>query len=136
MAELMLCEIVTPDQMLFSGEAEFVSAPAAKGEVGLMHLRAPLVSTLGRGLVRIKATMAGDAQCFAVDGGYIEADGRKVVVLASHAIDLNKVDVEFAKERLAQCEKRLAELASDDSRAAFIRQEIEWQQYLINMKQR
>jgi len=136
MAELMICEIVTPDQMLFSGEAEFVAAPAAKGEVGLMYLRAPLVSTLERGLVRIKATMAGEAQCFAVDGGYIESDGYKIVILASHAIDLAKVDVEFAKERLAQNEKRLAELASDDARAAFVRQEIEWQQYLIKMKQR
>jgi len=136
MAELMICDIVTPDQMLFSGEAEFISAPAEKGEVGFMYLCAPFMSTLQRGLVRVKATMTSDPKCFAVDGGYIEVDGYKVVVLASHAIDLAKVDVDVSKERLAQNQKRLSELSSDDPRAVFTRQEIEWQQYLIKMKQR
>ena len=136
MAQLLVCEIVAPDRMLFSGEAEFVSAPAAEGEIGLMYLCSPIMSTLNRGQVRIKATMTSEPRCFAVNGGYLEVDGYKVMVLANHAIDLAEVDVSVAKERIASNEKRLLELAEHDSRAVFVRQEIEWQQYLIELKER
>jgi F-type H+-transporting ATPase subunit epsilon len=125
---------VTPSGRLFSGEAEYVSAPAAEGDIGFLHQCAPFMSTLKRGAVRIKETMAGeDADVFAVNGGYVEADGRKVVVLASHAINVAEVDVEIAQERIAANEQRLAELSEDDSRAVFIRDEIEWQNYLVTL---
>ena len=134
MADLMICEIVTPDQRLFSGDAVLVSAPAAEGEIGFMYLCSPLMSTLRRGCVRVKKTETSEPQRFAVDGGYVEADGYRVVVLASRAIDINKVDTSISKERIAANEKRLAELSPGDSRAVFMRQEIEWQTYLINAK--
>jgi F-type H+-transporting ATPase subunit epsilon len=120
--------------MLFSGEAEYVAVPAAEGEIGFLYKCAPFMSTLKRGTVRIKEVMAAEAaQVFAVDGGYVEVDGYKVVVLASHALDVKDVDVAVAQERIATNEKRLAELDADDSRAVFIRQEIEWQQFLVTL---
>jgi len=134
MANVLKCDIVTPDQKLYSGEAVLVSAPAAEGEVGLMYMCSPLMSTLKRGLVRVRETENGDPRIFAVNGGYIEVDGRKVVVLASKAIDLEEVDVTVSNERIASNEKRLAELADDDSRAVFIREEIVWQRYLAEKK--
>ena len=134
MANLLKCEIVTPDCMLYSGEVVLVSAPAAEGEIGLMYLCSPIMSTLNRGQVRIKETENGEVIRYAVGGGYIEADGRKVVVLASKAINLAEVDVSIANERIASNEKRLTELAEDDSRAVFIREEIEWQRYLAENK--
>ena len=134
MANLMICEIVTPDRMLYSGEATFVSAPAAEGEIGFMYLCSPLMSTLRRGLINIKETENGAPITFAVDGGYVEADGRKVVVLASHAINLADVDPAISKARIEENEKRLAGLPEDDARAVFVRQEIAWQQYLIHTK--
>jgi F-type H+-transporting ATPase subunit epsilon len=132
----MICEIVTPDRLLFSGEAEFVSAPAAEGEIGVMYRCAPIMSTLKRGEVRVKATMDSEPSRFAVDGGYVEVDGRRVVVLASHAMDVAEVDVDMARERIAVNEKRLAEIKDDDSRAAFYKQEIAWQNHLIKLSQK
>ena len=134
MANLMICDIVAPDQMVYSGEVAFVSAPAADGEIGFMYLCSPLMSTLRRGMVRVKETEASEAQGFVVDGGYVEADGRKVVVLASRAIALDNVDIAVAAERIAMNEKRLLELSEDDSRAVFVREEIEWQEYLMGLR--
>ena len=134
MANMMICDIVAPDQMLYSGEVTFVSAPAADGEIGFMYLCSPLMSTLRRGLVRIKETEAGEAKGFVVDGGYVEADGRKVVVLASRAIALDEVDIAISSERIAMNEKRLSELPEEDSRAVFVREEIEWQEYLMSVR--
>jgi len=134
MANMMICEIVAPDLMLYSGEVTFVSAPAAEGEIGFMYLCAPLMSTLRRGLVRIKETETSEARGFAVDGGYVEVDGHKVVVLASRAIALDEVDIAVSTERIAMNEKRLSELSEDDPRAVFVREEIEWQQYLMSVR--
>jgi len=134
MANLLKCEIVTPDQMLYSGDAVLVSAPAAEGEIGLMYMCSPITSTLKRGLVRVKETDSGESRKFAVNGGYLEADGRKIVVLASKAIDLEVVDITISNDRIASNEKRLTELAEDDSRAVFIREEIVWQKYLAEKK--
>lgn len=133
MANLLICEIVAPDQMLYSGEAQLVAAPASEGEIGLMYLCSPVMSTLRRGAVRVKETES-TTRTYIVDGGYVEADGHKVVILASKAIDLDEVDVTISNERIAANEERLAELPDDDSRAVFIREEIEWQKYLAEKK--
>jgi F-type H+-transporting ATPase subunit epsilon len=132
----MVCEIVTPESMLFSGEADFVAAPAAEGEIGIMYRCAPFMSTLGKGEVRVKPQMGDEPARFAVSGGYIEADGRKVVVLASRAIDVSTVDIALSRERIALNEQRLAALGEGDPQAAFLREEIAWQQHLEDLATR
>jgi F-type H+-transporting ATPase subunit epsilon len=129
----MFVDIVTPDQRLFSGEAVFVAAPAANGEIGLMELASPIMSTLKPGEVRIKAESNSEPRRFAVAGGYLESDGRKIVILANRALDVASIDVAFGRKRVDSYEKRLAEAAADDSRAAFYKEEIAWQQHLIKL---
>lgn len=131
MANLLACEIVTPDAHLFTGEAVLVSAPAAQGEIGFMYRCSPRMCTLRRGIVRVK-NEKDEVTRFAVDGGYLEVDGRKVVILASRAIDFTLVKKETANERIAANEKRVGELAQDDPARAFAEAEISWQQYLLN----
>jgi F-type H+-transporting ATPase subunit epsilon len=122
--------------MLYSGEAVFVSAPAAEGEIGFLEGAAPLMSTLKRGEVRIKESDSSDSVHFAVAGGYLESDGRKIVVLANHAMNVADVDVELSRSRIAENEKRLLELSPDDSRRAFCNEEISWQKHLIALSER
>ncbi|MDR2671835.1 MAG: ATP synthase F1 subunit epsilon [Coriobacteriales bacterium] len=133
MARLLKCDIVTPDSRLFRGEALLVSAPAAEGDIGFMFQCAPLMSILRRGMVRIKSDN-DEIHAFAVDGGYIEADGNKVVVLASRAIDVATIDETIARERIAANEQRIAELADDDPAVTFARAEIVWQKHLLSVK--
>lgn len=131
MANTLICDIVTPDTMLFRDKAVLVSAPAAEGDIGLMYQCSPLMSTLRRGTIRIKAE-DDTIRTFVVDGGYLEVDGRKVVVLASRAIDLALVSKEVSQERIAQNESRVARLEKNDPALAFAEAEISWQKYLIS----
>ncbi|MDR1088047.1 MAG: ATP synthase F1 subunit epsilon [Coriobacteriales bacterium] len=133
MADTLVCDIVTPDTLLFSGEAVLVSAPAAEGDIGLMQQCSPLMSTLRRGAIRIKDEH-DQVTTFVVDGGYLEVDGFKVVVLASRAINLDRIDKDFAKSRIEQNEKRIAELEKDDPARAFAEAQISWQQYLVSLR--
>ena len=132
MANTLVCEIVTPDSMLFSGRAVLVSAPAAEGDIGLMYQCSPLMSTLRRGVIRIKGEDDKDA-AFAVDGGYLEVDGRKAIVLATHAINVAEIDKAFCKERIELNEKRIAGMEDGNPAKAFSLSELSWQNYLLTL---
>jgi len=124
--KMLSCEIVTPEKLLFSEEVYFVSVPATKGELGILPRRAPIMSTLSRGVVRVKKEDKSDPIVFAVAGGYVEADGYKVVVLADRAEAIEKCTLENVREIKAENEKKLASLGEGDSRTAFIKNEIAW----------
>jgi F-type H+-transporting ATPase subunit epsilon len=121
-----ICDIVTPESLLFSEEVHFVSVPATEGEFGALAKRSPIMSTLNSGAINIRREEGGEALRFAVAGGYVESDGNKLVVLASRAIDVSTVDPDETRENRAEAEKKLAALAEDDSRTAFYRDELAW----------
>jgi len=122
----LICEIVTPERLVFSEEVYFVSVPATEGDVGMLVRRAPFMSTLRCGVVRVKKEENSEAIPFAVAGGYVETDGHKVVVLADRAEVIGKLDLESVREARADNEKKLATISEDDSRAAFFRDEVTW----------
>ncbi|MDR2106517.1 MAG: ATP synthase F1 subunit epsilon [Coriobacteriales bacterium] len=122
----VICEIVTPADLIFSEEVYSVSVPASEGEFGVLAQRAPIMSTLRDGEVRIRRTEGGEQLNFAVSGGYVEADGRKVVVLTSRAADVSTLDAAEVRTAKAAAEKRLASFSEDDSQAAFHRDELAW----------
>ncbi len=76
----MQVDILTPDKVLFSGEATSVKLPGSKGQFEVLSHHAPLVSSLDAGSVRVK-TDSGD-QNFDIKGGVVEVTKGKVVVLA------------------------------------------------------
>jgi F-type H+-transporting ATPase subunit epsilon len=76
----MQIELLTPDKVLFSGEAISIKLPGSKGEFEVLNDHAPLVSSLDAGDIRIR-TAEGD-QHFMVKGGVVEVTKDKVVILA------------------------------------------------------
>jgi F-type H+-transporting ATPase subunit epsilon len=120
------CDIVTPESLIFSEEVNFVSIPAAEGEFGVLAKRSPIMSTLNTGEIRVRREEGGESLRFAVSGGYVESDGSKVVVLASRAVDVSKVNLDEMRAARAASEKKLAALGEEDSRAVFYRDELAW----------
>jgi F-type H+-transporting ATPase subunit epsilon len=54
MARILLCEIVTPERIVYTNEVEMIVAPALDGELGILPLHAPMVAALKAGEVRAK----------------------------------------------------------------------------------
>lgn len=68
MAGLLKVSVISPEATLFEGEAPSVTAPAFDGEVGILPQHAPMVTTLGAGVLRI-----GDGTArFQVQGGFLQ----------------------------------------------------------------
>jgi F-type H+-transporting ATPase subunit epsilon len=117
MARTLLCEIVTPEHILYTNEVEMVVAPALDGELGILPLHAPMVAALKAGEVRVK--FDGDQiEWFAISGGYLQVHEDKVVILADDAVASSQIEIERAKQAGSLAEQRLAELKAAGAAAA------------------
>ena len=132
MANLIACDIVTPESFLFSSEVVLVSAPAGEGDIGMMYQCSPLMSTLRRGVIRIRHEN-DELVSFAIDGGYLEVDGRKVIVLASRAINVTEIDKDTCQAVIAESEKQIAELEDGNPVRAYAESEVSWENYLLSL---
>jgi F-type H+-transporting ATPase subunit epsilon len=76
----MQLEIITPDQTLFSGEAEVITLPGIDGSFQILNNHAPMIAGLKGGTVRVKAE--GNEENFPITGGIVEVLNNKAIVLA------------------------------------------------------
>ena len=53
----MTVEILTPDVVLYEGDATYVGLPGSDGSLGILSKHAALVTTLTEGEVVVKTTM-------------------------------------------------------------------------------
>ena len=77
----MQLDILTPDKALFSGQITSSILPGSKGQFEILNNHAAIVSSLEKGIIKVK-TADGRAEMFEVNGGVVEAMDNKIVVLA------------------------------------------------------
>lgn len=80
---LLTVSVISPERVLFEGEARGVVAPAFDGEVGILPLHAPFMTLLGKGTLRVD--LAAGEQRFQVDGGFLQVVDDRVRVVTEHA---------------------------------------------------
>ncbi|MGO1317787.1 MAG: F0F1 ATP synthase subunit epsilon [Cellulomonadaceae bacterium] len=80
MAQLEV-DLVAADRPVWTGTADFVSAPAHDGEIGILPGHSPMLAPLRAGKVRVRAG-SGSAQEFEVSGGFISVDEDQVTIVA------------------------------------------------------
>ena len=102
----LLLEVVTPDRLVLSTEAEVVVCPGVEGQFGVLPGHIPFLSALEIGEMYYKS--AGKTEYLAVSGGFAEVTGEKVTIVAESAEKGREIDVERAKRAQERAEKRLA----------------------------
>ena len=86
MAESLSVSVISPERMLFEGKATSVVAPAHDGEMGILSAHAPLMTILGKGLLRLE-TSAGEVR-FSVSGGFLQIVDDEIRVVTEQATQL------------------------------------------------
>ena len=77
----MLLEIITPEKKLFEGEVTSVKFPGTDGEFGVLNNHAPIISTLTKGSI-VVIDNNKESKNFVINGGVIEMQNNKIIVLA------------------------------------------------------
>ncbi len=111
MARKFKVEIVTPEKVVFSGEAESLVVPADRGYLGVLAGHAPLLAALRPGRVAIRAE--GGEKRYATAGGFMEVTPRQTTLLTESAEEAGAIDVARAEKAKRRAEERLA--SSDPS---------------------
>ncbi|MFN2194580.1 MAG: ATP synthase F1 subunit epsilon [Anaerolineales bacterium] len=100
-------EIVSEDRMVYEGQADIVVVPGVGGEMGILPNHAPLISTLGFGILKVR--LAGEEEVFTISGGIVEVQPDIVTVLASAAENVREIDLSRAEEARRRAEELLKE---------------------------
>ena len=102
MAATMHVDVVSAEEQIFSGEAEFVVLPGEAGELGIYPRHTPLITRIKPGTVRVKVAGQTAEELIFVAGGILEIQPGVVTVLADTAIrghDLDEAKALDAKKR-------------------------------------
>jgi F-type H+-transporting ATPase subunit epsilon len=108
-------ELVSPERLLVSGEAEQVLVPGAEGDMTVLAHHAPLLTTLRPGLLDI-GYASGEHQRYFIRGGFAEVGPSGLTVLAETAVDLVELDAGRLAGAIKDAEDDVADAAGDIAR--------------------
>jgi F-type H+-transporting ATPase subunit epsilon len=97
-------ELVSPERILWSGEAEMVVARTAEGDIAFLTGHSPFIGALGVGAVSIRAT-DGREERAAVHGGFVEVSDDRVTILSDVAELAGDIDAARARRALEEAER-------------------------------
>jgi len=98
-------DVVSAEEAIFAGEAEFVALPGEVGELGIYPRHTPLITRIKPGVVRIKVAGRTEEEQVFVAGGILEVQPHRVTVLADTAIRGKDLDEAKAREALVRAEE-------------------------------
>lgn len=101
-------DVVSAEEQIFSGLAEFVVLPGEAGELGILPGHTPLMTRIKPGAVRLKVPHQSDEELIFVAGGLLEVQPNMVTVLADTAIRGKDLDEAKALEAKKQAEEAIS----------------------------
>jgi F-type H+-transporting ATPase subunit epsilon len=116
-------EVVSPERILYSGEAESVIArTVGGGDIAFLTGHAPFVGALETALVTVRSVSgAAEDQVVAVHGGFVEVSGDTVTILSDVAELASQIDVDRARAAKDRAEAALRDHDDDEASAALKR---------------
>lgn len=107
MADAMQVEVVSADQVVWSGESSNIIAKTIDGEIGILPGHAPVLAVLQPSAVVIFCEEGKKREIVAVDGGFISVSQGRVSILSEYAQLASEVSVAEAERELADAQQRL-----------------------------
>ena len=109
MALTIHVDVVSAEEQIYSGEAEFVALPGEAGELGIYPRHTPLITRIKPGAGRIKPEGGGPEELIFVAGGILEVQPKVVTVLADTAIRGKDLDEAKALEAQKRAQEAMHE---------------------------
>ena len=106
-------EIVSAEQSLFSGEANFVVVPGVDGELGIYPNHTPLLTKIKPGTLKFHPKDESVETLFFVAGGFLEVQPTVVTVLADTVVRSEEIDQARAEEAKRNAEEAIAKAPED-----------------------
>ena len=129
MAEKKLkIDIITPKQILFSGEADLVNVPGMQSPFEVLYNHAPIVSALERGMIRIADQKQGE-QKFVSSLGFIEVLNNKVSILVEKAENMDSLTILAIDKRIAVINNKLMQTEINEAEKISLNKDLDFEEY-------
>ena len=106
-------DVVSAEELIFSGETEFAVFPGEAGELGIYPRHAPLLTRVKPGTVRLKKPGVDDYELVYVSGGVLEVQPTLITLLADTAIRAHDLDEAKLLEAKRRAEEALSKRVTD-----------------------
>ena len=114
MADKISFDLVSPERLLLSTQADMVTVPGTEGYMGVMAGHSPLVSTLRAGMIDVQNDGKDDR--YFIRGGFAEISPAKITVLAEEAVPMTELDLQVLDQRIADAQEDEIAAKSDSDR--------------------
>lgn len=114
-------ELVSPERLLLSVEADMVVVPGTEGDFGVLPQHAPLISGVKTGVIAVHDAGQVTERIF-VAGGFAEVTPERCTVLAERAITVADIDRAQIEAELTAAREELVDATSDEERSTAERQ--------------
>ena len=108
-------ELVSPAKLLFSGDVASVNIPGTEGDMTIMPMHAPVLSTLRPGIVVVTKDSGAPEKIF-VRGGFAEVNAKGLTVLAETAIASGDLDAGALAAQIKSAEDEVAAAKDDEGK--------------------
>lgn len=108
-------DLVSPERLLVSEDVESVVIPGSEGEMTVMALHAPVMTTIKPGIVTVK-TVAGAEERYVVFGGFADILPTGCTLLAESAVSVKDLDRGDIARRIQSAKDDLAAIRDDGGR--------------------
>lgn len=112
--------VVTPEREVWSGEASFVVARSAGGEVGILPGMAPFLGALKHSTLKIEPSEGGEI-LLAAHGGFVQVFRDRVTILTPVAEVASEIDVDRARSARERAEAALRGEETAEAREGYLR---------------
>lgn len=106
MADPLQVEVVSADEVVWSGTSTMIIAKTVEGDIGILPGHAPVLAVLAPGGVEI-VTEDATREVVAVDGGFLSVAQGRVSILSEYARMADEISIDQAERELADAQSRL-----------------------------
>ncbi len=115
MADKVAFELVSPERLLRSADADMVVVPGSEGDFAVLPGHAPMISTLRPGALEVYRGDVAEDRYF-VAGGFAEVAADRLVVLAEETIPMEELDRAQLERQIRHAEEDIADAKDDAGR--------------------
>ncbi len=101
----MKVEIITPEKIIYRGEAEEIEVPAKEGYMGILDGHTPLFSMLSMGELWLRK--GNEYERFFISGGYMDVLPNEVTLLPEEAYKIDDIDFSKVEEGLKEAQETI-----------------------------
>ena len=114
MAAKIAFDLISPERLLLSTQADMVTVPGTEGYMGVMAGHSPLGSTLRAGMIDVQVDGKDDR--YFIRGGFAEISPTKITVLAEEAVPMTELDLAVLDQRIADAQEDEIAAKTDSER--------------------